>query len=62
MHWISKGLWLSKDNYYNLARTKERHTEEEVWQYALAILKDHGFQVQYIEKNVIKSEQVQKES
>lgn len=55
-----QGLRLSKDNYYNLARTEEKHTEEEARKYALAILKDHGFRVRYMEKNVIESGQVQR--
>lgn len=50
-----QGLRLSKDDYYNLARTEEKYTEEEARKYALAILKDHGFRVQCMEKNVIES-------
>lgn len=55
-----QGLRLSKDDYYNLARTEERHTEEEARKYALAILKDNGFRVRCLEKNIIESGQVTK--
>lgn len=50
-----QGLWSSKDNYYNLARTEERHTEKEARKYVLAILKDHGFRVRCMEKNIMES-------
>lgn len=55
-----QGLRLSKDDYYNLARTEERHTEEEAQKYALAILKDHGFRVRCMEKNIMKSGQIKR--
>ena len=55
-----KSLWLSKDDYYNLARTEERHTEEEARKYALAILKDHGFRVRCMKKNIMESGQIKR--
>ena len=38
-----QGLRSSKDDYFNLVRTEEKHTEEEARKYALSILKHHGF-------------------
>lgn len=46
-----QGLQLSKDDYYNLSRTEEKHTKEEARKYALAILKDHGFLTVYGKKH-----------
>ncbi len=55
-----QGLRLSQDDYYNLARTEERHTEEEARKYALTILKNHRFRVRCIEKNIMESGQRKK--
>ena len=50
-----KGLRLSKNDYYNLARSEESHSPEEELQFASSTLKAEGFHVRCMEKYLVEN-------